>query len=120
MALNATGTGAPVQKGEYIDFTPTYDVAAGRVVVIGNLVGIAPRPIAANTTGVVQIEGVVSLPKLTVTTGSENPVITAGAVVYFATGPSGVATSFVTGVKAGYAIAEAATAAATVLVKLER
>lgn len=118
--LNVTGVATTVQEGNYIEYTPPFDLVAGRVVVIGSFVGVAPRAIAANTPGAVQIEGVVALPKLTVTTGSENPVIAAGAAVYFATGPSGVATSFVTGVKAGYAVAEAVTGASTVLVKLER
>lgn len=118
MALNATGVGSPVQKGDYLNYTPTFDVATGRVVVIGNLVGIAPRPIAANTEGVVQVEGVVALPKPSAGSGAET--IAAGAVVYFATGASGIATTTATGVKAGYAVAQAVTGSATVDVKLER
>lgn len=118
MALNATGVGSPVQKGDYINYTPTFDVAEGRVVVIGSFVGIAPRPIAANSTGVVQVEGVVALPKPAAGAGAEE--IAAGTLVYFATGASGIAVKASTGVKAGYAVATAAAASATVDVKLER
>jgi predicted RecA/RadA family phage recombinase len=118
VGLNVTGVGSPVQEGKYINYTPTFDVAAGRVVVIGNFVGIAPRPIAANAEGVVQVEGVVALPKPSAGAGAET--IAAGALVYFATGASGVATTAVTGVKAGYAVAQAVTGSATVDVKLDQ
>jgi predicted RecA/RadA family phage recombinase len=106
-----------VQEGKYIDHVAGSNLAAGDVVVIGSLVGVAPRPIANGATGVVQIEGVVALPKLT--SGDNSNTITAGALVYwYAT--SGVAMTAVTGVKAGYAIAQAVTGASTVNVKLER
>lgn len=119
MGLNVTGVGSTNEKkGDYLDYTAPFDIAAGAVVVIGNFVGIAPRPIAANTEGVVQVEGGVELPKPSAGAGAET--IAAGALVYFATGASGVATTSVTGVKAGYALAQAVTGSATVSVKLER
>ncbi len=37
-----------VSDGKYLDYTPGSAVAAGDVVVIGSLVPVAPRPIAAN------------------------------------------------------------------------
>lgn len=116
--MNATGVGSTVQKGEYIDYTAPFDIVAGRVVVIGNFVGIAPQAIASGKVGAVQVEGVVALPKPSSGSGSET--ISAGSVVYFATGASGIATTTATGVKAGYAVAEAVTGASTVNVKLDR
>jgi predicted RecA/RadA family phage recombinase len=40
-----------VHDGEAIDYTPAADVAAGAVVVQGELVGVAKQPIAANKLG---------------------------------------------------------------------
>ena len=105
-----------VQHGSLIDYTAGADIAAGGVVVIGSLVGVAPRPIANGDTGAVAIEGVYKLPKPSAGSGSET--ISAGAqVLYYAT--SGIANT-VTGVVAGYAVAQAVTGSATVSVKLER
>ena len=106
-----------VQKGMYLDHTASGAIAAGDVVVIGSLVGVAPRPIANGAVGTVAVEGVYAMPKPSAGVASET--ISAGAVVYwYAT--SGVATAAVTGVKAGYAVAQAVTGSATVNVKLER
>jgi predicted RecA/RadA family phage recombinase len=105
-----------VQEGKFIDYTAGADISAGDVVAIGSIVGVAPRPIANGADGVVQIEGVCALPKPTAGSGAET--ISAGAqVFYYAT--SGIANT-VTGVVAGYAVAEAVTAASTVSVKLSR
>ncbi|MFQ3588264.1 MAG: capsid cement protein, partial [Fimbriimonadaceae bacterium] len=38
-----------VHDGECIDYTPGAAVAAGDVVVQGDLIGVAKQPIAANT-----------------------------------------------------------------------
>lgn len=54
-----------IHDGKAIDYTPSADVTAGDVVVQGELVGIAPRSIAANTLGALQIEGVFEFPKPT-------------------------------------------------------
>ena len=54
-----------VSEGRAIDYTPTTDVAAGDVVVQGELVGIAKRPIPANTPGALAITGVFDMPKAT-------------------------------------------------------
>lgn len=64
------------KKGELIDYTPTTGVAAGAVVQIGSMVGVAPRPIAAGETGVVAISGVWEIDKAT---GAD---ITSGSVAY--------------------------------------
>jgi hypothetical protein len=39
-----------LQDGNSIDYTPASDVQPGDVVVLGSLIGIATRPIPANTT----------------------------------------------------------------------
>lgn len=105
-----------VQDGKFLDYTAGADISAGDVVVIGSIVGVAPRPIANGASGVVQVEGVCALPKPAAGSGAET--ITAGAqVLYYAT--SGIANT-VTGVVAGYAVAEAVTGSSTVNVKLDR
>lgn len=52
-----------VQEGDAIDYTPGADVAAGDVVVQSDLVGIAKRPIAANTLGALAVAGVFDVAK---------------------------------------------------------
>ena len=68
-----------VHDGEAIDYTPTVDVAAGAVVVQGELVGVTKSPIAANKLGALAVTGVFDFPKAT---GSG---ITAGALCYWDT-----------------------------------
>ncbi len=53
-----------VQDGEFIDYTPGANVAAGDVVVQGDLVGIAKQPIAADTSGALAVTGVFDFTKL--------------------------------------------------------
>ena len=52
-----------VQEGQQIDYTPGADVAAGDVVVQGDLIGVAKRPIAANTLGALAVSGVFDFAK---------------------------------------------------------
>jgi predicted RecA/RadA family phage recombinase len=54
-----------VQDDDYVDYTPTADVAAGDVIVQQDLVGVARKPIPANTLGALAVEGVFSFPKAT-------------------------------------------------------
>jgi len=74
--------------GEAIDYTPTADVAAGAVVVQGELVGVAKSPIPANVAkspipanklGALAVAGVFDLPKAT----GAGTAITAGAEVFW-------------------------------------
>lgn len=51
--------------GVAIDYTPSSDVAAGDVVVQGDLIGVARTPIAANTPGSLAVVGVFDFPKTT-------------------------------------------------------
>ena len=48
--------------GDKLDYTPTSAVAAGDIVVLGNLVTVAERPIAANELGAVLVQGTVTGP----------------------------------------------------------
>jgi len=73
-----------VQVGDLLDYTPASAVAAGDVVVIGALVGVAPRAIAANAVGALAVEGVFEIPVATGATGAQG-----SAISYYAT--SGVA-----------------------------
>lgn len=82
-----------VQKGDVLDYTPAAAVAAGDVVVIGSLVGVAPVAIAANAMGSLAVDGVFSMPCATGATGAQG-----SAINWYAT--SGVAHAS-TGVAAG-------------------
>jgi predicted RecA/RadA family phage recombinase len=82
-----------VQDGDLLDYTPASAVAAGEVVVLGSLVAVAPRPIAANALGAVAIDGVWSMPCASGATGAQG-----SAINWYAT--SGVAHAS-TGVAAG-------------------
>ena len=68
-----------VQAGDQIDYTPGAAVAAGDVVVQGDLVGVAKQPIAANALGALAVSGVFDFPKAT----GAGSGIAAGATVYW-------------------------------------
>jgi predicted RecA/RadA family phage recombinase len=68
-----------IHDGCSIDYTPGADVAAGAVVVQGDLVGVANRAIGANTPGSLAVEGVFDFPKAT----AGGSAISAGATVYW-------------------------------------
>jgi predicted RecA/RadA family phage recombinase len=67
------------QKGDSIDYVPAADVAAGDVVVLGDLVAIAKLDIKAGELGALAVSGVFSLPK----TAGEGEGILAGKQVYW-------------------------------------
>ena len=72
-------TATYVHDGQSIDYTPSSAVAAGDVVVQGELVGVAKTAIEADRLGALCVDGVFDFPKATgVGTG-----ITAGANVYW-------------------------------------
>ena len=73
-----------IQDGASIDYTPGSAVAAGDVVVLGDLIGISKRPIAANELGALSVDGVFDLPKAT----GVGTAIAAGAIVYWDVGDS--------------------------------
>jgi predicted RecA/RadA family phage recombinase len=68
-----------VQEGGAVDYTPSSAVAAGDVVVQGDLVGVAVRPIPASTLGGLAVWGVFDFPKAAGT----GKAIAAGKKVYW-------------------------------------
>ena len=103
-----------VQRGESIDFTPTADVAAGDVVKVGNLVGVAKLDIRAGELGALALCGVYEI----ATNGS---AVEAGAVVFVDPATGKVCAEGASGaVKFGHAVAAAAAADTLVHVRLEQ
>lgn len=98
-----------VQEGNVLDYTPGADVAAGDIVDLGGMIGIAPYDIAANETGSVTIEGVVEAPRVAAT-----PFIQGAFCYWDGTEVTAVATDSPMGV-AAYA---SASGDATIKVKL--
>lgn len=96
--------------GDKLDYTPTSAVAAGDIVVLGSLVTMADRAIAANELGAVLTNGVVTGPCLTGVTGAQGDAIKWYAV-------SGIFHS-TTGVNAGYLARARVAADSTVSVLL--
>lgn len=68
-----------VHDGGAVDYAPTADVAAGAVVVQGDLVGVSRMPLAANVLGSLAVAGVFDFPKAAGT----GTAITAGTKVYW-------------------------------------
>ena len=68
-----------VHDGNAIDYTPGADVAAGDVVVQGELLGVARTPIASGVLGSLAVGGVFDFPKAT----GVGSAIGAGANVYW-------------------------------------
>lgn len=101
-----------VADGDLFDYTPGSAVAAGEVVVIGAMVAVAPRPIAANALGSLSVEGVWEMPCATGATGAQG-----SAINWYAT--SGVAHAS-TGVAAGKLAKARAAGDATVHVLLNK
>ncbi|GJQ27810.1 MAG: hypothetical protein HBSAPP02_28420 [Phycisphaerae bacterium] len=103
-----------VHDGGAIDYTPGAAVAAGDVVVIGELVGVAKTPIAANALGALAVRGVFDFAKAT----GVGTAISAGANVYW-DDANNVATTTATGNKLiGKCVKAAADADATVRVRM--
>lgn len=65
-----------VQPGESIDYIPSANVAAGTVVVLGDLVGVTKRDIRANELGALALGGVFDVAKA-------NEALTLGTAVYW-------------------------------------
>lgn len=103
-----------VQDGECIDYTPVADVAAGDVVVQGDLVGVAKRDIPANTVGSLAVGGVFDFAKLAAL------ALAVGTLVYW-DDAADVATNVAAGNKLlGKVVRAAAAADATVRVRLSQ
>jgi len=68
-----------VQRGDSIDYTPAADVAAGDIVVVGDIVGIAKLDIKAGTLGSLALIGVYDIVKA----GGTGTAVIRGAKVYW-------------------------------------
>lgn len=90
-----------IDKGTTIDYTPGSAVAAGDVVLVGSLLGIAPDAIAASATGALQVTGKVQLTK------PNDEAWTQGLAIYW-DADAEKATSTATSYFAGFAAAVAA------------
>jgi len=105
-----------VHEGKSIDYTPSADVAIGDVVVQGDLVAVATRPIAANALGSLATTGVFDFAKATGT----STAIAAGTKAYW-DATNHVATATATSNKyIGKVVKAAVDADATVRVRLEQ
>lgn len=105
-----------VQDGECIDYTPVADVAAGDVVVQGDLVGVAKLDIKANKLGALAVVGVFDFAKAT----GGGSALAAGTTVYW-DDAANVATSTSAGNKQiGKVVKAAADGDATVRVRLSQ
>jgi predicted RecA/RadA family phage recombinase len=102
------------QKGDAIDFVNATEntIPANTLVVLGTHVGVAGTDIAAGETGTILVSGVWKLAKK----GAE--VITAGTNVYYSSADDAVTATAAENTACGYAIAAAAAADETVLVRL--
>lgn len=104
-----------VQNGDYIEFTAGATITSGQLVQVGNLHGVSMTDVANGSTGVLAMEGVFTLPKLTAAAGD---ACTAGGPVYFSSGSVSGTDSSGTRKLVGYSLAAAAQAATTVQVRL--
>ena len=103
-----------VQRGESIDFIPASDVAAGDIVKVGSLVGVAKLDIKAGELGALALCGVYEI-------ATNGTAIEAGAVVSVDPGTGKVCAADASGaVKFGYAGAAAGTTDTLVNVRLEQ
>jgi predicted RecA/RadA family phage recombinase len=101
-----------IQGADVVDYTPDADVAAGAVVVLGDLVGVAKHDIKANQLGALAIEGVFDMVKASAT------VITLGASVYWDATNSVVVTTATGNKYLGRAILAAASGETVVRVRV--
>lgn len=102
-----------VQAGCLIDHTPSSAVAAGAVVVLNDLVCVAPVAIAASALGTVAVDGVWTLPKAAASSGK---AISQGDIVYWDATNSNITKTSTDNKRAGKAAAASATADTTVQV----
>lgn len=96
-----------------LDYTPSSAMAAGDVVVLGDLVAVAVVAIPANKLGAVSIDGVFELPKA-------SGAIAQGVIVYWDAAASNVTTTAGSNKRAGKAAYAQASGDTTVKVLLNQ
>lgn len=104
-----------VQEGEYIEITAGANIVAGELVEFGQLHGVAVADIANGEKGIIAMEGVFTLPKLT---GAAGDACTAGGKVYFSSGSVTGTDASGTRLLVGHSLAVANQAATTAVVRL--
>jgi predicted RecA/RadA family phage recombinase len=103
-----------VQEGAAIDYTPSADVAAGDVIVQGDLVGVARFDIKSGVLGALAVTGVFDFAKAT------NVAYTVGTILYW-DDTNNIVTATATGNKqVGKVVRAAATTDPTVRVRLSQ
>ena len=107
-----------VHAGKTIDYTPTEDVAALSVIVLGDLVCVANLDIAANTLGALTIEGVFDFAKAS----GESTAITTGTKLYWDETAQQATTDDAEGTNKyiGKSVADASNDDTTVRIKLDQ
>lgn len=100
-----------VQKGDSIDYRPTQSIAAGDVIVITDLIGVARLDISADTLGSLAVVGVFDVVK-------GNVAIVSGSTVYWDAGAKKATTASGSNHYLGKAIAFAETEDETIRVLL--
>jgi len=105
-----------VQVGDSVDYTPGADVAAGDVVVQGDLVGVSPRLIKANVQGAIAVTGVYDFTKST----AGGSAIAAGVLVYWDDTANQARTTASGNKLIGKSVKAAADADATVRVRMNQ
>ena len=100
------------QRGETLDYTATKKLEAGDVVSLGSRIGVAAANIGAGEQGAVHVVGVFAMAK------ANTEEIKLGAAVYYDAAAEAITTTADGNTPAGYAAADAATTATSVLVKL--
>ena len=101
-----------IQRGESIDYTSTSDIAAGDIVKVGSLVGVAKLDIKAGELGALALVGVYEVE-------GNGTSVEAGAVVSVDPTTGKVCAEGASGaVKFGHAVQSTAATDATVLVRL--
>lgn len=89
------------ENGDTWDHTPSVARAAGELVLLGRIIGVVSRPIAANTKGAINVRGVFTFDKVT------GGALSAGAVAYLHPNGRVTGTATVSGI-AGLVAADAA------------
>ena len=100
------------QRGETLDYTATKKLEAGDVVSLGSRIGVAAEPVSAGQVGHVHVVGVFAMTK------ANTEEIKQGAAVYYDAAAEAITATADGNTPAGYAAADAATNATSVLVKL--
>ncbi|NLE57923.1 MAG: DUF2190 family protein [Planctomycetes bacterium] len=105
-----------IHDGDAVDYTPGASLAAGAMVVQGDLVGIARVAIPANTLGTLAVTGVFEVPKAT----GAGTALAAGTTVYWDATNQRASTTSAGNKLLGKVVKAAADADASVWVRLSQ